>query len=55
MEYKPTNREKRLKRKHGLAYCFGCDRALVTEGKRCPVCGNYYYPRRINPGKRKGN
>jgi len=38
-EYKQSNREKRLAPKKGKFWCMGCDRAFVTEWKKCPICG----------------
>jgi len=34
-----TNREKRLKPKSGQVWCNGCDRYVVADWKKCPVCG----------------
>ena len=38
-EYKQSHREKRLAPKKGKFWCMGCDRAFVTEWKKCPICG----------------
>ena len=34
-----TNREKKLQPKQGKFWCWGCDRCLVVEWSKCPVCG----------------
>jgi len=39
-EYSPTNRDKRLTPKRVFGWCDGCDRVLVSGGKKCPVCGH---------------
>jgi Zn finger protein HypA/HybF involved in hydrogenase expression len=35
-----TNREERRKPKRGKFWCIKCDAQLVSEGARCPNCGN---------------
>ena len=39
-QYSPSNREKSRAPKKGLWWCDSCDRALVGQGKKCPVCRN---------------
>lgn len=39
MEYRPRNREKSRAPKRGRFWCRGCDRQLVGEWEKCPVCG----------------
>ena len=34
-----TNREKVRQPKRGHGYCFGCDAAWTSDGRKCPVCG----------------
>lgn len=36
--YKKTNREKAISPKSGKSWC-GCDRCLVGDYVKCPVCG----------------
>ena len=55
MNYIPSNREKRLKRKKGIYWCDHCDGALVGDWERCPRCGGRSGVKRIKEGKRKGN
>lgn len=38
-EYRKTNREKKLTPKHGLFWCWKCDRNIVAIGERCMACG----------------
>jgi rRNA maturation endonuclease Nob1 len=33
------NRVEKTKPKKGKYWCYGCDRALVSQGQKCPVCG----------------
>lgn len=42
-----TNREKALTPKRSLFWCFPCDRQLVGEWKKCPVCGSRNGSRRL--------
>ena len=37
--YKHFNREKKTAPQKGKYWCYGCDRALVNKGSKCPVCG----------------
>ena len=37
--YQESNREKKRHPKGGLSWCRGCDRCLVAEQQKCPVCG----------------
>lgn len=46
-----TNRTRRLKPKPGFKYCSGCDKALVPDGVKCPICGSFNGPKRF---KKKG-
>ncbi len=46
-----TNRTRRLKPKPGFSYCSGCDKALVPDGVKCPICGSFNGPKRF---KKKG-
>jgi len=39
-----TNRTRRQRPKSGYAWCPGCDRCLVRDGQRCPVCGSLHKP-----------
>lgn len=41
IEYKLArhNRIEKTKAKKGRYWCYGCDRALVSSGQKCPVCG----------------
>jgi hypothetical protein len=39
-DYEPTNREKIQKTKKHKFWC-GCDRQIVGELGKCPVCGRY--------------
>ena len=48
---KKANRIRKRAGKSGYAYCSGCDRALVADGKKCSVCGKRHHPRRGNPRK----
>lgn len=38
-EYKPSNREQAMKAKYGWFWCAKCDRQLVSQIMKCPVCG----------------
>ena len=38
-EYIPKNREKAKQAKYGWFWCGVCDRQLVSDGVKCPVCG----------------
>jgi len=40
VEYKKSNREKRMTPKLGRWWCDSCDRAEVAVGQKCPVCKN---------------
>lgn len=44
-----SNREKSMTAKRGWFWCGKCDRQLVSQIKKCPVCGF-----RETPNKRKG-
>lgn len=33
------NRIKKTSPKPGKYWCYGCDRAMVSKGQKCPVCG----------------
>ena len=33
------NRIKKTYPKTGRYWCYGCDRSLVWQGRKCPVCG----------------
>jgi hypothetical protein len=46
-EYTPTNREKSKTANRGFFWCGGCDRQIVSETGKCPVCGNRKYPKKI--------
>ena len=47
-EHTKTNREKRLSPKsNSLHWCFTCDRSLVSNGKKCKVCGKADFPKRL--------
>lgn len=46
-EYKMTNREKRLQPRKNTFWCDHCDMQIVTEWKKCPVCGNRNGSRRL--------
>jgi rRNA maturation endonuclease Nob1 len=35
-----TNRTRKKKPKSGFKYCMGCDRVLLPDGVKCPVCGS---------------
>ena len=40
-DYKKSNREKRMEPKHdGRYWCDKCDRCLVANWEKCPVCGH---------------
>lgn len=39
VEYKKTNREKKLTPKLGKFWCMYCDRDIVGKGQRCRTCG----------------
>ena len=39
MENYLTNRDKVKMPKQGKFWCYKCDRYLVHEGEKCPVCG----------------
>ena len=39
LEYKESNREKRQAPKKGTYWCWGCDRQLVHDWRKCPICG----------------
>jgi hypothetical protein len=41
-----ANRRRSKARKHGLAWCFSCDRYQVADGEKCRVCGTVKLPRR---------
>jgi rRNA maturation endonuclease Nob1 len=34
------NRQSSMYAKKSGSWCDGCDRCVVTQGERCPVCGN---------------
>jgi hypothetical protein len=55
MDYTLSNREKKLQLKKGIYWCDHCDRALVGDWERCPVCSRRSGVKRIKEGKRKGN
>ena len=46
-EYHPRNREKAKQAKYGWFWCNGCDRQLVRDGVKCPVCGVKNNPKKI--------
>lgn len=37
--YSSTNRDRKMSPKRGFGYC-GCDRAMVGDGQKCPLCGS---------------
>lgn len=39
MEIDFTNREKKQRAKKSKFWCSGCDRCLVGQWGKCPVCG----------------
>ena len=41
-----TNRSMVRKPRLGYSFCMGCDRALVGDGQKCPVCGYRNEPKR---------
>jgi tRNA(Ile2) C34 agmatinyltransferase TiaS len=47
MDYKPTNREKKLAPRKELSYCPKCDRDMVSDGSKCGTCGKRKLPRRF--------
>ena len=47
-----TNRIRKFLPKFGLYWCGGCDRELVGDWKRCPVCGKRNGRRRFKMGAR---
>jgi rRNA maturation endonuclease Nob1 len=46
MKLKKPNRISSRKPRKGQYFCWGCDRALVSAGSKCPVCGKKQLPRR---------
>lgn len=52
IEYKESNREKKLKPKRGLKWCWACDRDLVGDGEKCLTCGKKDHKRRLKNNKR---
>jgi len=46
-EYIPKNREKAKQAKYGWFWCGVCDRQLVSDGVKCPVCGTKNNPKKI--------
>ena len=48
-EYIKTNRENAMTAKRSRHYCGSCDKAVVAQTGKCPICGN-----RQNRKKRKG-
>jgi hypothetical protein len=46
-EYKKTNREEARSPKLGKSWCGTCDRALINESRKCPVCGAKPVQRRL--------
>jgi rubrerythrin len=46
-EYTPRNREKSKQAKYGWFWCNSCDRQLVRDGVKCPVCGTKNNPKKI--------
>lgn len=42
-----TNRQKRLAPKRVKFWCWGCDAQIVTNWKKCPVCGTRNHPRKL--------
>jgi hypothetical protein len=40
-EHSRTNREKKMQPNRCKYWCIGCDRALVSPGVKCHVCGYY--------------
>jgi rubrerythrin len=46
-EYTPRNREKSKQAKYGFFWCNFCDRQLVRDGVKCPVCGTKNNPKKI--------
>jgi hypothetical protein len=45
-EHKQTNREKNRAPKRMAIWCPGCDRSLLSFGKKCHVCGVRLKPSR---------
>jgi len=37
-EYQKTNREKSIQPSSGEYWCDTCDRCMVANGKKCPIC-----------------
>ena len=54
MEYKNTNREKKLVAKKKKFWCMCCDAQLVTESVKCPNCSYINGSKRCKTGLRKG-
>ena len=46
-DYTPRNREKSKQAKYGFFWCNSCDRQLVRDGVKCPVCGTKNNPKKI--------
>ena len=46
MEHKPNRT--RVKQPHGHGHwCWGCDKAFIRDGQKCPVCGSTQEPKRF--------
>lgn len=45
--YTPRNREKAKQAKYGWSWCWVCDRQIVSDGIKCPVCGHKHKPKKI--------
>jgi len=46
-DYQPTNRQKRQTPKRGRFWCDRCDKTLVGQIGKCPVCGHVQRPDKI--------
>lgn len=46
-EYSQTNRDKRMTPKREFGYCDGCDKTMLGNGQKCPVCGHKQGKRRL--------
>jgi len=41
-----TNRSMKRKPRGHSGWCYGCDRCMVFDGQKCPVCGRRQVPSR---------
>ena len=39
LRLRKVNRIRKTEPKQGKYWCYGCDRAKVSKGQKCPVCG----------------